>query len=151
MKKMFVMLCVAVALLSGSGAWAHSTETEASTRLKSALSQAFAGATHIRWYTDDQKVFTAKFMIGENQVSAYFDADGTLLSTRRYIMEEQLPLAVITRLQKRYPQYEVRSTVELEANSTTSYYITLEGEKTWMIIKSDSNGLLSVYQRLKKA
>ena len=151
MKKMFVMLCVAAALLSGSVASAHSTETEASTRLKAALSQAFAGATHIRWYTDDQKVFTAKFTIGENQVSAYFDADGNLLSTRRYILEEQLPLAVITRVKKRYPDFEVRSTVELDANSTTTYYITLEGEKTWMVLKSDSNGLLSVHQRLKKA
>lgn len=152
MKKMFLTLCVAAALMCGHTAWAaHVTETEATARLKTALSQSFANATHVRWYTDDQKVFTAKFLVGETQVSAYFDADGNLLSTRRYITEEQLPLAVVTKVKKRYPSHEIRSTVELDAGNTTTYYITLEAETTWMVVKSDSNGQLSVYQRLKKA
>ncbi|HEY0610252.1 MAG TPA: hypothetical protein VGD35_11365 [Chitinophaga sp.] len=150
MKKMFLMLCVAAALCVNT-VWAHSTETEASSKLKAALSQTFAAATHVRWYTEDNKFFTAKFMMGETVVSAYFDADGNLLSTRRYISEEQLPLAVTTKVQKRYPNHKVRSTVEFDASNVTTYYVTLEGDDNWIVLKSDSNGQLSVYQRLKKA
>jgi hypothetical protein len=151
MKKMFLMLCVVAALLSGTTVWAHSTETEASSKLKAALSQTFSTATHVRWYTEDNKFFTAKFMLGETVVSAYFDAEGNLLSTRRYISEEQLPLAVTTKVQKRYPNHKIRSTVEFDASNVTTYYVTLEGEDTWIVLKSDSNGQLSVHQRLKKA
>ncbi|GAA0529181.1 hypothetical protein [Chitinophaga japonensis] len=154
MKKMFLMLCVAAALTGGSivqASAAHITETEATARLKEALNRSFANVTKVRWYTDDHKIFTAKFLAGENLVTAYFNAEGTLLSTRRYITEDQLPLAVITRIQKRYPDTWIRTAVEFDAGNVTTYYVTLEGAENWVVVKSDSNGQLSVYQKLKKA
>jgi hypothetical protein len=150
MKKMFIMLCVAFALVSGHTAWAH-TETEATARLKSSFSKSFTGASNIKWYTDDNKLFTAKFTVNGTSVSAYFDADGNLLATRRYITETQLPLAVSTSLHKRFPKDKVSSAVEFEAGSSTIYYVTLEGAETWTVVKASSTGQLSVHQKLKKA
>lgn len=150
MKKMFIMLCVAVALISGHTVWAH-TETEASARLKTAFSKSFTKVSDLKWYTDDNKLFTAKFNVNGTSVSAYFDANGKLLATRRYITEAQLPMAVSNSLRKRYPKDKIRTAVEFEADSNTVYYVTLEGAGTWTVVRSSNTGQLTVHQRLKKA
>lgn len=125
-------------------------EMEATTKLKQALSKEFSGASDIKWYSEDNKTFMAKFSLNARSVTAYFDGDGNLLATRRYIDEQYLPLAVSNKLAKRYPKDKIRWVVEFDSEGSTVYYVTLEGEKTWRVIKSSANGDLSVHQNMKK-
>ena len=149
MKK--TLLFFAAALLSTQLLFAGQTELEANAKLKSALSKEFAGASAIKWYSDDNKTFMAKFTLRERTVTAYFDGEGNLLATRRYISEEQLPLAVANKLAKKYPGEEVRWVVEFDNEGTTVYYVTLENATNWKVIRATSGGNLSVHQNLKKA
>lgn len=125
-------------------------EMEATSKLKQALNKEFAGASDIKWYSEDNKTFMAKFSLNARAVTAYFDGEGNLLATRRYIDEQYLPLAVSNKLAKRYPKDKIRWVVEFDSEGSTVYYVTLEGEKTWKVIKSGPNGDLSVHQNMKK-
>lgn len=149
MKKM--LLFFAAVLLSTQLLFAGAKELEASGKLKSALDKEFVGASSVKWYSDDNKTFMARFTLRESSVTAYFDGDGNLLATRRYIVEDQLPLAVSSKLAKRYPNEQVRWVVEFQTGGDTVYYVTLEGETTWKVIKASSSGSLSVHQNMKKA
>jgi len=141
---------VAVLFLSTQISFAAAKEMEASSKLKQSLSKEFAGAADVKWYSDDNKTFMAKFLLNERNMTAYFDVEGNLLATRRYIAEEHLPMAVANKLTKRYPKDKVRWVVEFESEGNTIYYVTLEGEKTWRVIRSSASGDLSVHQNLKK-
>ena len=149
MKKM--LLFFAAVLLSTQLLFAGAKELEASGKLKSALDKEFVGASSVKWYSDDNKTFMARFTLRERSVTAYFDGDGNLLATRRYIVEDQLPLAVSSKLAKRYPNEQVRWIVEFQSEGSTVYYVTLEGEASWKVIKASSTGILSLHQSLKKA
>lgn len=149
MKK--ILLFCAVALLSTQLSFAGSKELEATTKLKTALDKEFAGASSIKWYSDDNKTFMAKFTLRERTVTAYFDGEGTLLATRRYILEEQLPMAVSNKIAKNYPNQQIRWVVEFQTDGSTVYYVTLEDEKNWKVLRATSSGNLSVHQKLTKA
>ncbi|SFN71755.1 hypothetical protein SAMN05428949_3247 [Chitinophaga sp. YR627] len=145
-----LLLFVAALLFSTQLTFAGTKEMEASSKLKNALSKEFSGASDVKWYSEDNKTFMAKFTLKERNVTAYFDKEGTLLATRRYIAEEHLPMAVTNKLAKRYPNEKVRWVVEFESDGNTVYYVTLEGDKTWKVIKSSAGGDMSVHQHLKK-
>lgn len=148
-----LLLIIAVVVFSTQFSFAANAEKEmeATTTLKSALDKEFSGASGIKWYSDDNKTFMAKFMLNERNVTAYFDGSGNLLATRRYVDAANLPLHVATKLSQRYPKEEIRWVVEFQSEGSTAYYVTLEGENTWKVIKASANGDLSVHQRLKKA
>lgn len=145
-----LLLFAATLLFSTQLTFAAAKEMEATSKLKNALSKEFAGASDIKWYSEDNKTFMAKFTLKESNVTAYFDGDGHLLATRRYIAEEHLPMTVANKLAKRYPTEKVRWVVEFESEGATVYYVTLEGEKTWKVIKSSAGGDMSVHQHLRK-
>ena len=145
-----LLLFAAVLFFSTQFAFAGTKEMEATSKLKQALNKEFAGASDVKWYSEDNKTFMAKFNLNARSVTAYFDGDGNLLATRRYIDEQYLPLAVSNKLAKRYPKDVVRWVVEFDSEGSTVYYVTLEGEKTWKVIKAGPGGDLSVYQNMKK-
>ncbi|WP_343689828.1 hypothetical protein [Chitinophaga sp.] len=150
-KKLLLLVAIAVFTSIYSFAGTGTKELEASSTLKSALDKEFTGASGIKWYSDDNKTFMARFTLNERNVTAYFDGDGHLLATRRYVDAANLPLAVSTKLAQRYPKEVVRWVVEFQSEGNTAYYITLEGANTWKVIKSNGSGDLSVHQRMKKA
>jgi hypothetical protein len=149
MKKM--LLFFAAALLSTQLLFAGAKELEASGKLKSALDKEFVGASAVKWYSDDNKTFMARFTLRERSVTAYFDGEGNLLATRRYIVEDQLPMAVSNKLAKRYPNDQIRWVVEFQSEGSTVYYVTIENETGWKVIRSTNTGVLSVHQNMKKA
>ncbi|WP_343667125.1 hypothetical protein [Chitinophaga sp.] len=150
-KKLLLLVAIAVFTSIYSFAGTGTKELEASSTLKSALNKEFNGASGIKWYSDDNKTFMAKFMLNERNVTAYFDGEGHLLATRRYIDATNLPLSVSSKLAQRYPNEAIRWVVEFQSEGNTAYYVTLEGSNTWKVIKASANGDLSVHQRLKKA
>ncbi|RFM35332.1 hypothetical protein [Chitinophaga silvisoli] len=150
-KKLLLLVAIAVFTSVYSFAGTGTKELEASNTLKTALDKEFTGASGIKWYSDDNKTFMARFTLNERNVTAYFDGEGHLLATRRYVDAVNLPLAVSTKLAQRYPSETIRWIVEFQSEGATAYYITLEGSNTWKVIKANASGDLSVHQRLKKA
>ncbi|NSL89140.1 hypothetical protein [Chitinophaga solisilvae] len=150
MKKIIVLLSAAF-LLSATTLFANPSETTVSNKIKYAFNDAFVGAKEVKWYTDDNKTFTAKFEISNSKVTAFFNEDGTLLATSRYLQADQLPLSVSGKIAKRYADDSIYCIVEYSAGEGTVYFITLEGKNTWTTLKADRNGAVTVQGRLKKA
>lgn len=150
MKKLIVTLGIA-ALLSIQAVFAAPDPAVANKKIAASFREAFANAEHVRWYSTDNVTYTAKFLLGESRVTAFFDVSGKLIATHRYIVESQLPLNVTTNLQRRYPNQQIFCIVEYRVDDNTVYYITLENEKYWTNIKAATDGSLTTRQRLRKA
>jgi hypothetical protein len=150
MKKLILLVSAAL-LLSANVLFASPYETTANTKIKSTFNESFTGATDVKWYTDDNKTFTAKFTMSNSKVTAFFKEDGTLLATSRYLQAEQLPLKVASKLNKKYPGTSIYCVVEYTSGDNVVYFVTVESTDTWTVIKTDADANLKVYSRLKKA
>ena len=150
MKKLILLVSAAL-LLSANVLLASPYETTANKKINSTFKDAFTGATDVKWYTDDNKTFTAKFTMSNTKVTAFFQEDGTLLATSRYLQAEQLPLKVAGKLNKKYPAASIYCVVEYTSGDNVVYFVTLEGVDTWTVIKTDQEANMKVYSHLKKA
>ncbi|WP_143309751.1 hypothetical protein [Chitinophaga vietnamensis] len=149
--KKFFLLVVAAVMLSASTLFAEAYETTVSYKIKAAFDESFTGAKDVKWYTEDNKTFTAKFTISNNKVTAFFDTNGDLLATSRYIQQENLPLQVINSMMKKYPDNNVYCVVEYTSGTNVVYMITLVDDQYWTVLRADTAGNLKQFSRLKKA
>ena len=98
-----------------------------------------------------KNLYEASFKQSEIITRAIYDQDGNLLRTTRYYSQENLPINIITKLQKRYAGKTVYGVTELSTEDQVSYHITMQDEKNWYIIKADNWGSLELEQKFKKA
>jgi hypothetical protein len=150
MKKLILLMSAAL-MLSANVLFASAYETSVNNRIKNTFNESFAGAKEVKWYTDDNKTFTAKFTMSNSKVTAFFNDDGTLLATSRYLGTDQLPLNVTNKLIKKYPGTNIYCVVEYTAGDNTVYFVTLEDAESWIVVKTERSGNMSTYSHLKKA
>lgn len=150
MKKLILLVSAAL-IFSANMLFASPYETTVNKKINSTFTESFTGATDVKWYTDDNKTFTAKFTMSNTKVTAFFREDGTLLATSRYLQSEQLPLKVACKLNKKYPATSIYCVVEYTSGDNIVYFVTLEGTDTWTVIKTDQEANMKVYSHLKKA
>lgn len=148
MKKLIAIMTIA-AVLSSSALFARDA-TVNNKKVMDAFNKEFVGASDVSWYSTADK-YVAKFTIKSSKVTAHFDREGNLLATSRYITDSELPLNVITRLMKKFPDQKIHNVVEYEAEGATTYVITLESETHWTVLKAASSGGLSTLKKLRKA
>ena len=58
---------------------------------------------------------------------------------------------ILSKLSTELPDQKVLGVTEITNKTGMQYYITLEGEKTWMKIKADVQGDYEIYEKFKKA
>lgn len=148
MKKIIAILTLAV-MVTGSAVFARDNSIN-NKKVMDTFNKEFVGASDVSWYNTNDK-YVAKFTMKSSKVTAHFDNDGNLLATSRYISDSELPLNVITKLMKKYPDQRIHNVVEYDANDNTTYVITLESETSWTILKAQSAGFITVLKKLKKA
>ena len=145
MKKLIIFTCLFAALNVTA-----STPPEVSEKVLKAFSETFMKATDIVWH-EVKNLYEASFKQSEIITRAIYDQDGNLLRTTRYYSQENLPINIITKLQKRYAGKSVYGVTELSTEDQVSYHITMQDEKNWYIIKADNWGSLELEQKFKKA
>ena len=145
MKKLIIFTCLFAALSATA-----SNPPEVSEKVLKAFSETFMKATDIVWHKM-KNLYEASFKQSEIITRAIYDQDGNLLRTTRYYSQENLPINIITKLQKRYAGKSVYGVTELSTEDQVSYHITMQDEKNWYIIKADNWGSLELEQKFKKA
>lgn len=145
MKKLSILIVLFVAL----GASAN-TPPEVNEKVLRAFKETFVKATDVIWH-ETENSYEANFKQAEISTRAIYDADGNLLRTTRYYTEENLPIHILTKLKKRYSDKSVFGVTEISENEDVSYYISLQDEKNWYIVKSDSWGSIELTKKYKKA
>lgn len=109
----------------------------------------FKGALDVKW--DQGKDFiSASFVLGNSRVVAYFDPSGELLGTARNIMFNQLPLNIITEMNKSYESAFVYDILEYTSGSETFYTMIAETPTKVLKLRASASGNISVESKTKK-
>ena len=145
MKKLIILTCLFAALSVAASAPPEVTE-----KVLKAFNETFMKATDVVWH-ETQNMYEASFKQSEIISRAIYDKDGNLLRTTRYYSQENLPINILTKLQKRYAGKSVYGVTELSAEDEVSYHITLQDETNWYMIIADNFGNLELSKKFKKA
>jgi acyl-CoA synthetase (AMP-forming)/AMP-acid ligase II len=145
MKKLIIFTCLFAALSATA-----SNPPEVSEKVLKAFNETFMKATEVVWH-EVQNLYEASFKQSEVISRAIYDQDGNLLRTTRYYSQENLPINILTKLQKRFAGKSVYGITELSTDDEVSYHITMQDEKNWYIIKADNWGGLELEKKYKKA
>ena len=79
------------------------TEKDVPVPVKTAFNNKFPGATDIKWEKENKKELEANFKMNNADVSANFGLDGTWVETETTIPASELPVAVTTAVNTKYP------------------------------------------------
>jgi len=145
MKKLIIFTCL-FAVLSAKAV----TPPEVNEKVLKAFSETFMKATDVVWH-EVKNFYEASLKQSEIISRAIYDQDGNLVRTTRYYSQENLPINILTKLQKRFAGKSVYGVTELSMEDQVSYQITMQDEKSWYIIKADNWGGLELEQKYKKA
>ena len=103
---------------------------------------------NVEWTSVSKEgIYQAKFAFNNETLQAFFTEDGEFLGTTRQITKAQLPILVVTELEKQYTDAHVATIFEYSKKDGTSYYITITGNKGSMVLKATGNGELTVYKK----
>ncbi len=149
MKKVIVLAASVIMLASASFAKVDPMPEEVNAKVLSAFENTFSLVTEVKW-KEYSEYYSASFRQNGTQTEVRYDKDGNFLSSLRYYKEEMLPLSVLTQIKKKYPKKSVFGVTELTAGSEVAYFVTLEDEKTWVIVKADQNGNMHVREKFNK-
>ncbi|HQD10852.1 MAG TPA: hypothetical protein PLQ65_14375, partial [Flavihumibacter sp.] len=80
---------------------------------------------------------------------AFYNADGEMVATARYIDIDNLPIMVRKAISDRYPDHIMKNAIEHISGETTTYYVTLHGLKSSLVVSSTAAGTLNVFKKVK--
>ena len=106
----------------------------------------FTGAKEASWSVVNN-LYKAEFVLDAQTITAYFDAEGTLVASARNITASQLPILLQADLKKEYANYVVANTLELDNEDGVTYYVTVQNGSKTMQLKSIDYGAWTVFQK----
>lgn len=110
----------------------------------------FGEAKNVQWKSiDDAGLYQATFQYRDTELSAFYDEAGALVATARYVSKDNLPIMVTKSIRETYPEHVVRNVIEHISNGSTTYHVTLHGEKSSLIVSASPAGSLSVFKKIK--
>ena len=146
MKKIILSFAISAALLSSVATYA--ADKKPNVTVKQAFIKEFAQVKEVEWTTvGNEGIYEAKFTFNNENLQAFFTEEGEFLGTTRQITKSQLPIIVVTELEKQYAGARVATIFEYSKKDGLSYYITLITDKGSKVIKATGNGELTVYKK----
>jgi hypothetical protein len=115
----------------------------------SAMHLYFPSANNVTWH-ENGMYSIARFTLGQDPVTATFDAKGSLVSTFRNIPLAQLPFDIYLNLNTHYGKDQVRHILECSDHDNHFYVITLESTTQWIQLKTDGEGSFIVLEQFDK-
>lgn len=151
MKKSIIAITAALLLIStttwaGKGKKARKPKPDP---VQTTFQDEFKGAEAVKW-TDEADYTFASFVLNNTHVIAYFDYSGELLGTARNILFDQLPLSVVTEVNKHFPTAITYDIIEFTNGSGTFYKMIAETPTHSYKLNVLANGDLSVESKTKK-
>jgi len=148
MKKL--MLVWALLLTVGiASSFARPTEN-VSEQVINSFKKDFSGAQNVSW--ENGKEFAkATFKMNDQVMFAYYSKNGDLVAATRNLLSSQLPINLQADLKKGRNEYWISDLFEMAANSTTTYYVTLQSADQSIVLKSNGTEGWEVFKKEKKA
>ena len=148
MKKLFILFS---ALLLSVSLIARDPED----KLIKSFNTSFPKAERVTWY-ELPKAWVVNFVADGIRSRVVYLKEGNITEYTRYYFEKNLPFLVHSRVKDAYPNKSIFGVVEVSlinehGASTVEYFVKLEDEKSWMTVRSDNEGNLSIVEKYQKA
>jgi hypothetical protein len=147
MKKLFLSLSL---MLTVAGTVIANDRTNVNEQVETAFKKEFPGASHIKWNKPGE-FYKATFMLWNHRIEAYFTEDGQLQGSIRSLLFNQLPLSVITSIDKRFEGADILEVNEINNTVGTTYTLSLEVNNKKYRVKADASSGITEVKKLKKA
>lgn len=149
MKKMILLAAGAMLLVSTSFAKVDPDREDVNEKVLKVFETTFPVVTDVKWkeYTD---YYSASFKQNGIQTEVRYDKEGNFISSLRYYKEERLPLSILTQIKKKFSNKSVFGVTELTTGTDVAYFITLEDQKSWVVVKADQSGNLQIQDKFRK-
>ena len=126
------------------------TEGSVNEKLLQAFKITFPDAQEVQWQEQPDK-YTVKFKTGGLATTVEYDKDGEFVSSTRYYHENNLPVNILCKLHRKYPEKTVFGVTEKTTVSDVQYLIKMEDATTWITVQSNNEGNMTVIEKFKKA
>jgi hypothetical protein len=147
MKK--IIFSISMLLTAGLSVVSAANDPQPDQQVLDLFKKEFTAAQNVTWEKQDE-YDKATFMLAGCRAVAYFNAAGELEGSVRDLFFNQLPLAVMTAVDKKYAgaeYYEVREVTNAEG---TSYRLKLELNNKKYKVKVDAAGNIDGVEKLAK-
>ena len=146
MKKIILGLCMI--LIIGSS-YAGNKFAPVEKLILASFKVDFAGAKNVTW-KEINGYQKATFTMGDQVISAYYQAGGELIATTRNILSDQLPVRLQIVLKKQFSNFWITELSEISIEGETSYYLTLQDSNKNLVLKSGTFSEWEVLKSIKK-
>lgn len=147
MKKL--ILSVATLLTIGASAVFANSFPEAHQKALENFKKTFTGAEAVNW-SDEGTFSKATFVLGGSRAIALFNTEGELLGSVRDLLFNQLPLAVITKMEDRFGASSIFEIREITNNEGTHYQFIVEHSGKKLKVGVSSEGMINDIKKIKK-
>lgn len=144
MKQKFLTLAVFLGITCVT-AFANVTVNE---KVLESFKKTFVNAQSVSW-SETEGYYKASFILGDHRAEAYFNEEGILEGCIRGLFYVQLPLIVMTNVDKRFPDAAIIDVREIINAEGTTYRITLESKGKKLRVKANGSGSILETERLK--
>lgn len=139
------IIIASVLLLS----FAFSASAAITEKVLKAFNETFHNAKQVQWH-EYETAYQVNFLHNDIATSVVYDKEGNILEARRHSKEDILPLIIREKLKKRFDGKEVWGVTEVTTKDRTTYRIVLHDSQKWVIVDSDSYGVLFVREKFNK-
>ena len=136
MKNVFIVLTMAITI----GLSANCQGLKVPDVVKNAFSAKYPNATNVKWGKENAKEYEAEFKLGNNSVSANFGLDGSWVETESVIPAADLPAAVTSAINTKYPGAVITLAEKTEQPGNKILYevsFKVNGKKKSLELKPD--------------
>ena len=131
--------CAVVALLLGLCSFCQVKVPDA---VKTAFTNKFPGASEVKWEKENKNELEANFKMNSTDVSANFKLDGSWVETETTIPASELPSAVTSAVNAKYPGASFFRTEKIEKPGGKILYevnIKVKGKKKELELNPDGS------------
>lgn len=129
--------------------FAFSATAAVTEKVLKAFNETFQNAQEVQWH-EYETAYQVNFRYNDIATSVVYDKDGNILEARRHSKEDILPLIIREKLNKRFADKQVWGVTEVTMRDQTTYRIVLHDDTKWVIVDSDSYGVLFVREKFNK-
>ncbi len=138
-------ILLATLFLAAIGTSAFAVDVnKVSTRVQNSFESKFANAQNVQW-TARESYTKVAFTLADENVEAFFAADGDLIGFSRKVEYKSLPLNAKQRIKKDYMGYQVKEAIEFTQNDETAYYVSVENGNLKKVLEVSLYGTVSEY------
>lgn len=143
MKKLLILAALFISFSSFSYA------IEVNQKILTSFKKDFGTAVNVQWKALEENVYEAEFSNNGEQFNAYYNEEGELIGSARYISKGNMPLLISKSLQEKYGNFLIRTAIEYNNGNETSYFITMVSQCKSVVLQASPSGSLSLVKKFK--